>query len=194
MQAIPVWLEPLVWVDYQTAVGLTVILPLLLLGWAFARGLMPLIQMLIIYWRVSSLLAITVYLMIGAFPISFLTGLAARVLIVFSLWFWADLSREILQTKGLLSLCFRVWRLWVTAYLGVGSLFSAWFIPCAFQQPLSETCQVWFEPPLAFREIIHPNIARETLGLVGLIGLTAYGLYSMVFLWRLNRQSVTPTL
>lgn len=72
---IPVsWLVKAIWVDYSLAVALTVVLPLALLIWAFAVGLRPLIQLLIVYWRVSSLLAVTVYLMIGGLPISFLSG------------------------------------------------------------------------------------------------------------------------
>ena len=48
-----------------------------------------------IYWRVASLLAITVYLMIGGLSVSFVTALLAKILIPLSLWFWVDLNEEI---------------------------------------------------------------------------------------------------
>jgi len=52
-------------------------------------------RLLTIYWRVSSLLAITIYLLIAALPVGFISGLMARILIPISLWFWVDLNEEI---------------------------------------------------------------------------------------------------
>lgn len=89
------WLVDAIWLDYRLAVALTVVMPLLLLIWAFAVGLRPLIQLLIVYWRVSSLLAVTVYLMIGGLPVSFLSGAMARLLIL------ADVAPTLLEILGL---------------------------------------------------------------------------------------------
>jgi len=41
------------------------------------------------------LLAITIYLLIAALPVGFISGLMARILIPISLWFWVDLNEEI---------------------------------------------------------------------------------------------------
>jgi len=89
------WFQPLVWMDYRLAVVFTVILPLVLLIWAFAGKSDAIQHLLVIYWRVASLLVITVYLMIGALPISFISALAARILIPVSLWFWVDINEDI---------------------------------------------------------------------------------------------------
>ena len=71
-------LQSLIWTDYRLAVLFTVILPLLLLIWAFAQKAEAIQRLMMIYWRVSSLLAITVYLLIGSHPIGFITGLFAK--------------------------------------------------------------------------------------------------------------------
>jgi len=48
------------------------------------------------------LLAITIYLLIAALPVGFISGLMARILIPISLWFWVDLNEEIEdQPEGL---------------------------------------------------------------------------------------------
>ncbi len=181
-------LEAWVWWDYQVAVLLTVIVPLVLLIWGYVLKFTPLLQLLIVYWRVSSLLAITVYLMIAEFPISFLTGTLARALIPISLWFWEDLSQGILAVPGGATRCFQIWRWLLSVYMGIGFLFSAAFLPCGFQPPLSASCRVWLQPPLAFKQIFHPETPVETLGLAGLIGLLAYGIYSLFFLWRMGQR------
>ncbi len=180
-------LSQVVWLDYQLAVALMVVAPLVWLVWGFGSRLMPLVALMIIYWRVSSLLAITVYLMIAEFPVSFMTGTAARALIPACLWFWDDLSQGILMASGLLSRMFRVWRWLVTGYMGVGFLFSLAFLPCAFQRTLDPVCRVWLEPPMMFRQIFHARVPTETLGLVGILGLMAYVLYSLYFGWRWRR-------
>ena len=71
--AITSGLETFVWMDYRLAVLFTIAIPLFLLIWAFVKNSEAIQHLLIIYWRVASLLAITVYLMIAAAPISFLT-------------------------------------------------------------------------------------------------------------------------
>lgn len=188
MWADPNGLETWIEWDYQLAVVLTVVVPFLLLIWGFVLKFSPLLQLLIVYWRVSSLLAITVYLMIAEFPISFLTGTLARALIPICLWFWEDLSQEIRAVPGWASRCFQIWRWGVSVHMGIGCLFSAAFLPCGFQDPVSSTCRLWFRPPLAFKQIVHPDAPVETLGLAGLIGLLAYGIYSLFFLWRLGQR------
>lgn len=182
------WLETCVWWDYRIAVGLTVVVPLILLAWGFGLKFSPLLRLLIVYWRVSSLLAITVYLMIAQFPISFLTGTLARALIPLCLWFWEDLNQEILAVRGWATRCFQLWRWSLSLYMGIGFFFSAAFLPCGFQDPVSPACQVWFQPPLAFKQIFHPETPIETLGLAGLIGLLAYGIYSLFFLWQMGQR------
>lgn len=186
MVAAPFWLAPVIWWDYKIAVVLTVIIPLLLLIWAFWIPSKSLIQMLVTYWRVSSLLAITIYLMIAGFPISFLTGAAARVLIPLSLWFWPGSIPEIYPIKT--QRIFYVWRWSVTVYMAIGSLFSMGFIPCAFQDPFSAACRVWFQPPLQFRNIFHPNTSTRIFGVVGLIGLLAYSFYLFFILWQWHQK------
>jgi len=60
-------------------------------------------RLLTIYWRVSSLLAITIYLLIAALPVGFISGLMARIIPI-SLWFWVDLNEEIEdQPRGALN-------------------------------------------------------------------------------------------
>lgn len=181
------FLSDVVWLDYKLAVALTVVMPLVLLVAAFATRLHPLSQLLIIYWRVSSLLAVTVYLMMAEFPISFMTGTAARAMIPACLWFWDDLSQGIRQDGHALSRVFRWWRWGVTGYMGVGFLFSLTFLPCAFRRELDPTCRIWLEPPALYRQILHPQLSVETLGLIGILGLVAYLAYTLHFVWRWRR-------
>ncbi len=184
-------LSSAIWLDFKIAVLTTVMIPLGLWVWAFMVQFQPLTQLLLFYWRVSSLLAITVYLMIAGFPISFITGALARVLIPISLWFWDRLNAQIEIQDSWIQQCFQVWRWIITVYMGVGFLFSAAFVPCAFQAPVPSTCQVWFQPPLAFREIFHRGVPIEVLGLVGLIGLGAYGLGTAYFFWLWDRGDLS---
>ncbi|MEO1131451.1 MAG: DUF3177 family protein [Cyanobacteria bacterium J06639_1] len=189
MNITPELLELLVWWDFRLAVALNVFVPLVLLVWAFKAQFAPLTSVAIAYWRVSSLLAITVYLMIGGFPISFLTGAAARILIVTCLWYGSDAAIAIPMDNRLVCQAFKVWRWIVTIYMGAGALFSSLFVPCAFQSELSTTCQVWFQPPLGFKALFHPNVPAQTLGLIGAIGLVAYVVVFALFLWQDNRRS-----
>lgn len=89
------WLRNLVWTDYRLAVVFTVVLPIILLIWALLRQSDAILRLLIIYWRVASLLMVTVYLLIRPWPVGFISGFAARLLIPMSLWFWVDLNDEI---------------------------------------------------------------------------------------------------
>ena len=119
--------------DYRVAVIFSVFCPLILLVWAFVKKAENIQQILIIYWKVSSLLAITLYLMIGGFAVSFVSAVMARILIPMSLWFWADLNDEIReQPQNALKLSFTSWRWSITFYGIIGTLFQIPFLRCAF--------------------------------------------------------------
>lgn len=198
MQDLP-WLRPLVWTDYRLAVVFTVILPLVLLIWAFVKKAEAMQRLLIIYWRVSSLLAITVYLMIAALPMSFIASLMARILIPMSLWFWVDINEEIAdQPTSPLKLTFTSWRWAVTIYSILGTLLQIPFVRCALlpMAQLRETsyCNVWLEAPWRFREIFHGGSKAYFLGFLGIIGLTVYLLYFGYFvIFRLGKQGRSAT-
>ena len=187
-------LEPFVWTDFRLAVLFTVFLPLILLVWAFVNKYDAIQRLLIIYWRVASLLAITVYLMIGAAPISFLTSLMARFLIPVSLWFWVDLNEEIDdQKESPLKLAFNSWRWAVTLYSGLGTLAQIPFISCAFKakaQIMDDGfCSVWLAPPWLYKQLFHPNFGPNFLGFVGFFGLVVYVIYLSYFVMvKLQRQ------
>jgi hypothetical protein len=181
----------LVWTDFRLAVLFTVFIPFALLIWAYRAKAVAIRRSLVIYWRVSSLLAITVYLMIGSLPISFMTSLAARILIPLSLWFWQDINENIETTKGAIKPVYKIWRWAMTTYKLVGTLISLTFIGCAFTPAaqLTSICKIWFEPPLAFKAIFHANSTTGTLGIYGIIGLTIYCFYLASFvLLRLPQQ------
>lgn len=173
-------LRSLVWMDYRLAVLFTVVLPLILLIWAFVQRAEAMQRLLIIYWRVSSLLAITVYLMIGNLPISFLSSLLARILIPAGLWFWLDLNEEIMEQRPTpLKLSFTAWRWAVSVYSLLGVVASIPFLQCAVSQAAFTTpfCQVWLEPPLGFKNVFHGGYKPEFLGFLGIMGLIIYVLY-----------------
>jgi Protein of unknown function (DUF3177) len=190
-------LQSLVWTDYRLAVLFTVILPLLLLIWAFAQKAEAIQRLLGIYWRVASLLAITVYLMIGSFPPSFVTGLFARILIPLALWFWVDLNEEISdQFQTPLKLAFTSWRWAVSLYCGLGAIATLPFLQCAFSLTAfkSEFCQAWLYPPFGFREMFHPTTKPEFLGFLGIVALIIYVLCLGYFvMFRLSKQGRSAT-
>lgn len=198
MQA-PSWLPSLVWTDYRLALLFTVFLPLALLLWAFVAKADAIQKLLTIYWRVSSLLAITVYLLIGALPIGFMAGWLARVLIPLSLWFWADLNEEIVeQPRSRLKLAFTSWRWAVSLYCGLGALAQIPVLRCAIMSTdavLNEPfCRLWLDPPWAFRATFHATTKPFFLGFLALVGLGIYVLYLGYFvLVRLGRQGRSAT-
>ncbi len=177
-------LRSLVWLDYRLAVLFLVILPLLLLIWATVSRSESIQRVLIIYWRVSSLLAITLYLMIGNLPIAFLSSFLARVLIPISLWFWVDLNEEIDDLRqSTLKLAFNAWRWAVTAYSVVVAIAFIPVLQCSFNQGLYATpfCQVWREAPLMYREALHAGYTLGFLGFWGIVGLVIYLLYLVYY-------------
>ncbi|MEB3209917.1 MAG: DUF3177 family protein, partial [Leptolyngbyaceae bacterium] len=146
-----------------------------------------------IYWRVSSLLAITVYLMIGGFPFSFLSALLARILIPISLWFWADLNEELEDmTRTPLKLSFTAWRWAVSVYNVLGAIALLPFLKCAFSTGEFSTdfCQVWVQAPLLYREYFHANLKAEFLGFaLGIPALVIYVICLAYFVFvRLGKQ------
>jgi hypothetical protein len=172
-----IWFRPLIWMDYRLALLFTVAIPLILLLWVFVQKAEAMQRLLTIYWRVSSLLAISIYLLIAALPVGFISGIIARILIPISLWFWVDLNEEIEdQPSGALKLTFNSWRWAITLYNILGAIAQIPVLQCAFSQNANVTplCQAWSEPALLFREYFHPNSTPQFLGFLGIVGLIAY--------------------
>ena len=182
----------LVWIDYRLALLFAVFIPLTLLIWSAVKRSEAISLVMTIYWRVSLLLGITVYLMIGGYAFSFITSLAAKALILISLWFWADLNEEIReQPKRSLNLTFNAWRWAMTAYCAIGVVIQVLFLRCAFSDTFfaSETCQAWLQPSVAFADIFHANFESGFLGVMGIVALVFYALYLGYFLLvKLGRQ------
>lgn len=187
-----IWYRPLVWTDYRLAVLFTVILPIVLLIWAAVKKSEAIVRLLIIYWRVASLLMITVYLMIPAWPIGYLTGLSSRILIPLSLWFWVDLNDEIRDMpKSWLKLSLTSWRWGTTIYCALGAIANLSFFSCAFSQNVTEIpyCKVWLEAPWGYKAIFHSDWSTGFLGFLGIVGLIIYVLYLSYFVFvRLGKQ------
>jgi hypothetical protein len=190
-------IQSLIWTDYRLAVLFTVILPLVLLIWAFAQKAEAMQKLLLIYWRVASLLAITVYLMIGSHPVAFVSGFCARLLIPASLWFWVDLNDEIHdQFQTPLKLTFTSWRWAVSIYSLLGAIAFLPFLPCGFSQNAfsGEFCQAWLYPPFAFRELFHATTKPQFLGFLGILALIIYTLCLGYFvMFRLSKQGRSAT-
>lgn len=188
----PASVRPLVWTDYRLALLVTVFVPLTILIWSWVKKSEAISSLMTIYWRVASLLAITVYLMIGGWGISFITALLAKVLIPLSVWFWADLNEEIReQPKRSLILGFNAWRWAISAYCVLSGILQILFIRCAFSaaQLSSTVCQAWLEPSLFFKDYIHSGLTRGFLGFWGIVGLVIYSLYLAYFVFvKLGRQ------
>jgi hypothetical protein len=192
-----VWFRQLVWIDYRLALLFLMIIPLILLIWAYVQQAEGIQKLLTIYWRVSSLLAITVYLMIAQYPVSFISGLIGQLLIPISLWFWVDLNDEIeYQPSGALKLFFTSWRWAVSVYSILGAIALIPFVGCAFSSNLGQNpaCSVWFEAPLVYKDYFHHNSKPAFLGFLGIVGLIAYVLYLTYFvLVKLGKQGRTAT-
>ncbi|HIK12206.1 MAG TPA: DUF3177 family protein [Oscillatoriaceae cyanobacterium M33_DOE_052] len=185
--------------DYRLAVLFAVIVPLVLLVWAFAQKVDAIQRLLIIYWRVASLLGITVYLMIAAVPLSFISAVAARILIPVSLWFWLDLNEEIEDMPSSpLKLLTTSWRWAISVYMGLGALVQLSSFNCAFTDKLAllqnPSCRIWLDPPWGYKQMFHPN---STEGFLGFLGLAALLFYVACFSWfvlvRLKRQGRSAT-
>jgi Protein of unknown function (DUF3177) len=185
-------LRSLVWTDFRLAVLFTVICPIILTVWALVQKAEAMQRLLLIYWRVASLLAITLYLLIGNFPISFITGTMARVLIPISLWFWIDLNEEIREQRdSALKLAFTSWRWAVSVYNLVGFVVCLPVLRCAIDRGAFDSpfCQVWREAPLVFKQMLHGDTKEGFLGFWGILGLGFYVISLGYFvLFRLGKQ------
>lgn len=194
-----VWFRYLVWMDYRLAVLFLVIIPVILVIWAYVQTVEGIQKLLMIYWRVSSLLAITIYLMIAQYPVSFISGLMGLILIPISLWFWVDLNDEIEYLPSTpLKLVFTSWRWAVTVYclLGVIAFVPFLVMGCPFSSLAIKTpqCLVWFEAPLLFKDYFHHNSKPAFLGFLGIVGLIIYVLYLSYFvLVKLAKQGRSAT-
>jgi Protein of unknown function (DUF3177) len=188
-------LRSLVWTDYRLAVLVTVVVPLVLLIWSTVKQSEAIQRLLIIYWRVASLLAITVYLLIGSLQIGFITGLMANVLIPLSLWFWLDLNEDINDlSQTPLKLVFTSWRWAVSVFSAVGAIATLPTLRCGFsKEALAQPfCQVWLDPPFLYKEIFHRNTTPGFLAFLGVVGLIIYLLYLIYFVFiRLSKQGRT---
>ena len=182
----------LAWMDYRLAVIFTVFLPIALLIWSFVSKVESMQRLLGIYWKVASLLMITVYLLIPSWSVGYLTGLASRILIPLSLWFWIDLNEEIRdQPASTLKLVFTSWRWAMTIYCALGALINLPFVSCTFSTATRSGayCQVWLEAPSRYQQILHANSTPGFLGFLGATGLIVYVIYLLSFLvFRLGRQ------
>jgi Protein of unknown function (DUF3177) len=189
-------LRSLVWTDFRLAVFFCVLCPLGLLVWALYKRAKPITHLLMIYWRVSSLLAIAVYLMMGQSQIGFVAGFAALFLIPASLWFWVDLNEEIEDRRGTLKLMVNGWRWGMTIYCAIAALLQVPYLKCAASSAAVATkeCQVWLEPPLVLKSMIHAGIRPEKLSLLAIMALVFYGLYLGYFLlFKLTKQGRSAT-
>lgn len=186
------FLQALVWTDYRLAVLFAVLVPLILLIWAFVQKADAIVRLLIIYWRVASLLMITVYILIAGWPIGFVSGFCAHILIPVSLWFWVDLNEDIDDRPATpLKLTLTSWRWAITIYSALSAILSFPALACGFvpENIQQFSCQVWREPPLLYKQYFHPNATPGLLGFMGMVGLIAYVLYLSYFvLIRLGKQ------
>ena len=187
-----IWFRPLVWMDYRLAVLFNVSIPLVLLIWAVVKKNQAIQRLLIIYWRTASLLMITVYLMIPGWPISYVSGFIACLLIPASLWFWVDLNEEIEDLRpSALKLAVTSWRWAITIHSIIGAIASLAFLRCAFNKTIIETswCEVWLEASWKYKSLFHANAQPGTLGFFGMLGLIFYAVYLAYFVFiRLGKQ------
>jgi len=192
-----VWFRPYVWMDYWLELLFVLIIPIILLIWVFVQKSEAMQRLLMIYWRVSSLLAISIYLMIGGFGVSFISALMARILIPIALWFWVDINDEIeYHPQGPLKLVFTSWRWATTVYCSLGALALLPFLRCAFSANMLKTpyCSVWLEAPLVFKEYFHHNSTPAFLGFLGIVTLGFYIVYLSYFVaFKLGRYGRSTT-
>lgn len=174
-----VWVRPLVWTDYRVALLFLVILPLVLLIWSLVHKTEAVSHLMSIYWKVASLLGITVLLAIGSSPISYITSLAARILIPLSLWFWIDLNEEIDDLPASpFKLAVTSWRWATTIYCIIGTIAMLPFVPCSFSTVNFQQagCQIWLEAPWKLRETLLSGYKPESLSTLGIFALIIYTL------------------
>jgi hypothetical protein len=205
MQDAPWLSQAIVWTDFRLAVLFIVIIPLGLLIWSALIQSDAVTKLLVIYWRVASLLAIALYLMIGALPLGYMVAWLARMLIPVSLWFWVDVNEEIQEMPASpFKTAVTSWRWALSIYSVLGVLFQVPSLGCAFTPHASlvqqaemanaTVCNVWLKAPWAFREAIHGTTKPWFLGILGMVGLAIYALYLAYFVFfklgRLKRSAI----
>lgn len=192
-----VWFRPYVWMDYWLELLFVLIIPIILLIWVFVQKSEAMQRLLMIYWRVASLLAISIYLMIGGFGVSFISALMARILIPIALWFWVDINDEIeYHPQSPLKLVFTSWRWATTVYCSLGALALLPFLRCAFSANMLKTpyCSVWLEAPLVFKDYFHHKSTPAFLGFLGIVTLGFYIVYLSYFVaFKLSRYGRSTT-
>jgi hypothetical protein len=185
-------LKSLAWTDSRLGLLFCLFIPLVLLIWAAKQQIPSILRLLIIYWRVASLWMITVYLLIPVWQIGYLTGLASRILILISLWFWVDINDEIRDLpKSKLKLGITSWRWAMTLYCTLGAIANVFFVSCAFAPDATAQthCQVWLQIPWQYKAFMHPHATTGFLGFLGMTGLIIYLIYFFYFLlFRLIKQ------
>ena len=122
----------------------------------------------------------------------YLAWFFAHVLVVLSLWFWADINDEIRDLpKVPIRLAIRVWRWAVTFYGTISAIAFIPFLRCTFVPEASTeiVCRAWLEVPWQYKLWFHPNATTGFLGFLGMSGLVVYLIYFTYFLtFRLIKQ------
>lgn len=157
-------LVALVRLDFVAAVLLTVIAPLLLLVEAIRTKQRLLLRAMLSYWRASSLLMVVVYLLIDERRTGFVCGVAARLLIPYTM-----LRSAVPGDKW-----YTRWRTIVSVYCLAGATLNLPLLRCLRSRSLSPLCRAYVEPAQQFGAVLHPNVSRERLGRVGEWGLWAF--------------------
>ena len=189
-------LQQLVWAHYRTAVVITVGLPLVIMVWAMLKREGAIVRLLNLYWKVSSLLAITVLLMAGDDPMAFAAGVAAQVLILITLWFWADINEELadLPPWRPLPLTTRLWRWGLSTFALFGISLSGTALVCMGAARVGvSSCAVWQQPPSGLSELLGVVLgfllgAEWGNGIARFVGYLGLGAYAVGLLqWLLVR-------
>ncbi len=178
-------LKALVWTNYKVFIIICLIAPVVLSGWAMKSGIPSIQRLMIIFWRVASLMMIAIYLFIPVWQWGYLAWFFAHILVVASLWFWADINDEIRDLPKMpIRMAIRVWRWAVTFYGVITAIAFVPFIRCTFATDASSeiACRAWLQAPWQYKEWFHPNATTGFLGFLGMSGLVIYLIYFTYFL------------
>jgi hypothetical protein len=180
--------EILIRLDFVAAVGLLVVGPLVLLAGSVSAPTVR--NRLLAYWRASALLGITVYLWAGEVSGGFVTGFAAHVAILLSLWQGDILSPRpgtpLSSEQGWWAIAFRYWRWAASIYVTTGLACTFFLLPCAFVDP-SAVCQAWYGPPQQYARWLHPNASPMQWASYGGWALAIYAVYGGAWALQLAR-------
>ncbi|NOK60501.1 MAG: DUF3177 family protein [Chloroflexi bacterium AL-W] len=178
------WRRVLVRIDFIGAVVLTVFAPLVLFFRAMFKGTLDQWMVLIDYWRSSSLLMVTVYLLIGERRVAFICGIAARLLIAWTM----------LRSPSTQDVLFERWRWLVSSYCVIGAVLNIPLFRCVMQRHWSPLCRAYMEPPKEFGSLMHPTVPYTKLGRVGDIGLVSFlvGALLLGVRWLLRHRRGNP--